>query len=62
MKKITLLGAVAFLLLGTTSYAQNWQLGGNASPPLNSTNNTLGTLGNFPINFVTNGVHCTVMF
>jgi hypothetical protein len=61
MKKITLLGAVAFLLLGTTSYAQNWRTGGNAPCPgpqcVDNTNNILGTMGNVPINIVTNGVN-----
>ncbi|MCB9360677.1 MAG: hypothetical protein H6587_03490 [Flavobacteriales bacterium] len=51
-----ILGFILCSSLTVSTYAQNWTLGGNASPPLNGTNNILGTNANFPINIVTNGI------
>lgn len=65
MKKITLLGAVAFLLLGTTSYAQVTTAGNNSIPPPQFVGfNGIGPIKdlqirndfNRPITFHTNGV------
>lgn len=49
---------VLLLLLSLPSYSQNWQLGGNPNPPMNTSNNFLGSDGtnNIPIRLGTFGI------
>jgi len=45
---------IIFVTLAFSGTAQNWRLGGNPGPPLNSSNNILGTNSNLSIRFQTN--------
>ncbi|MCB0408842.1 MAG: tail fiber domain-containing protein [Flavobacteriales bacterium] len=64
MKPLKLTGIIVCSLLTTSTFAQNWRLGGNTVFPfgginsVNATNNSIGTdaAANFPINFITNGI------
>ncbi|MBI2259950.1 MAG: hypothetical protein HYU67_13755 [Flavobacteriia bacterium] len=44
-------------LLTSSTFAQDWRLGGNNPPVLNSSNNILGTNSSLPIRIVTNSTH-----
>lgn len=57
---LKLAGTLALFLFTGSTFAQNWELGGNdAFPPnaVNATNNILGTAAgtNLPLRFNTNG-------
>lgn len=47
-----------FLMFYLPSYSQNWQLGGNPNPPMNTGNNFLGSdaTNNIPIRLGTFGI------
>ncbi len=64
MKTLKLFSIIVCTLITTSTFAQNWRLGGNTVFPfgginsVNATNNSFGTVAgaNFPINFITNGI------
>lgn len=64
MKTLKLLSIIICSILTTSTFAQNWRLGGNTVFPggginsVNATNNIMGTVAgaNFPIRIVTNGI------
>lgn len=63
MKPLKLASIVVCSLLTTAAFSQNWQLGGNGLPQLNSTNNILGSdnTANLPLRVQTNGIQRTIV-
>ena len=57
--KPTIVLMFSFFTVTHSLLAQNWQLGGNNNPPMNTTNNFLGSSGtnNIPIKLGTAGIN-----
>lgn len=49
-----IIAVISFIVVFNSSFAQNWLVGGNTNPQLGGNPPNIGTIGNNPLNFLTN--------
>ncbi|HEY1040924.1 MAG TPA: tail fiber domain-containing protein [Bacteroidia bacterium] len=57
-----IVGAIFLGVFAFPSFAQNWQVGGNTNPQLGGNQPVMGTIGNNPLQFITNNTQRMIIF